>query len=211
MRQARVYPPHVISASQAASEGLKLFFTGVPCSSGHHDYRFVSDRSCVLCRYLSCAARQARNPEAKRAADKRWNAKHPAKVRSKNAAYHANNQAVVLARHTAARIAHPEKWRIAATNRRARKKGAEGSYTWEETKNLFKLQRGRCAYSGKAMRPAWCLGKITLETCNKDHIAPLASHGTNWIGNIQLTCRPCNMHKHASDPVAFARELGCLL
>jgi 5-methylcytosine-specific restriction endonuclease McrA len=44
-----------------------------------------------------------------------------------------------------------------------------------------------------------------------DHKIALANGGTNDRSNIELLCPPCNLRKHAKDPIVWARENGRLL
>lgn len=43
------------------------------------------------------------------------------------------------------------------------------------------------------------------------HGRALADGGTNDIGNIELLCGPCNLRKHAKDPILWAQENGRLI
>jgi hypothetical protein len=85
--------------------------------------------------------------------------------------------------------------------RRARKRRTEGSYTANELRALFALQRGKCAN---------CSRKLPKEY-HKDHIAALANGGTNFIWNIQLLCEPCHRTKGTMDPIDWAQKFGRLL
>lgn len=44
-----------------------------------------------------------------------------------------------------------------------------------------------------------------------DHIQPISKGGPHLPGNLQFLCAPCNVRKHAKDPLDFMRELGRLL
>lgn len=70
-------------------------------------------------------------------------------------------------------------------NNRARRLGIDGEFTAQEWRALRNLHDNRCVLCGK-IRP---LGP--------DHIHPLSKGGTNWIGNIQPVCQPCNSSKGA--------------
>lgn len=97
--------------------------------------------------------------------------------------------------------ANPDGSRTRGRNYRARKCAAEGSHTAAEIRALYKKQGGLCVYCSKPMD-----GKHEA-----DHIQPLSRGGSNWIANIQLTCRSCNNQKRATDPLEYARRLGRLL
>jgi 5-methylcytosine-specific restriction endonuclease McrA len=96
-----------------------------------------------------------------------------------------------------------EQSRLNAKRQRAiRKKAKVETVTKEQIRNLFAKQRGRCAI---------CQCKITMDNKHIDHIQPLSKGGVHAIRNLQLTCRPCNMEKHAEDPIDFMQKLGFLL
>lgn len=87
--------------------------------------------------------------------------------------------------------------------RRARKRGAEGSYSRGDIRWLFDKQRGKCAHS-------WCR-KTIREKYHIDHVIPLILGGANDKKNIQLLCPPCNWRKHTTHPIVFAQRHGMLL
>jgi len=68
--------------------------------------------------------------------------------------------------------------------RRARLKGAIGSFTPQEWDNLIEIYNHRCYY---------CKKKKPLTV---DHIIPLSKGGTNFITNIVPACSHCNSSKH---------------
>lgn len=76
--------------------------------------------------------------------------------------------------------------RLAAKNRRARQKGAEGSHTLEEWEKLKKEKEYTCVLCGK---------KEPEVILTQDHIIPLSMGGSNYIQNIQPLCMPCNRTK----------------
>lgn len=98
----------------------------------------------------------------------------------------------------------PEKVRQKAAEyearRRARKYSAGGNHTAQEVSDLYKKQRGRCA---------WCRTK--LDSYHRDHRKSLYRGGNNDIKNIELLCGPCNLKKGAKDEIAWANECGRLL
>ncbi|MBX4941144.1 HNH endonuclease [Rhizobium binae] len=56
-----------------------------------------------------------------------------------------------------------------------------------------------------------CGARVNKFTWHIDHIIPLSKGGSNWPTNIQILCQPCNLEKHASDPIDFARRKGRLI
>lgn len=78
---------------------------------------------------------------------------------------------------------HPERISHLKARRYARERGAEGSHTLEEWKELKKRYKYKCAICGKR------------KPLTKDHIIPLTEGGTDCIKNIQPLCRSCNSKK----------------
>lgn len=78
---------------------------------------------------------------------------------------------------------HPEYSAITSLRYNARKKGAQGSYTPQEWRDLCALYDHRCLCCGKE------------EKLTADHVVPLSRGGDNTISNIQPLCQPCNSSK----------------
>lgn len=97
--------------------------------------------------------------------------------------------------------ANPEKVRSYLRNSKASRRLAEGSHTGEDIKEIYRMQRGLCAY---------CKIKVG-EKYHVDHIQPLARGGSNYRNNLQILCGTCNLQKMASDPLDYARKIGRLL
>jgi 5-methylcytosine-specific restriction endonuclease McrA len=74
------------------------------------------------------------------------------------------------------------------TNRIARKRNALGSHTAQELQEQLVRQDHTCYY---------CKAKLGKErrSYHADHVVPLSRGGTNYIDNIVLTCRTCNLQK----------------
>jgi len=79
---------------------------------------------------------------------------------------------------------NPERMSHLRTIRYARERGAHGSHTLREWRELKELHNFKCAH---------CKCEKTL---TKDHIIPLSKGGSNYIHNIQPLCRSCNSKKH---------------
>lgn len=172
--------------STAKSQGLKRYFSGVACKNGHVCERYTANRVCVECqrqqdpkrtaaygkRYLSVAA----NLEKKRISGLKWRHANPQKVNERARRYHAKRKSLKLS--------------------------AKGSFSSDDIRKIYKLQKGRCAYCRKSLKEGFEI----------DHITPLSRGGTNYPRNIQLLCRlACNQSKRNRDPVDFARSRGLLI
>lgn len=146
----------------------------------------------------------------------RFRAKHKGRLAANARIRRSANRQHVLEIERRSRFKHREKRRVyrnayrlanlllfrAAQSRiRAIRRGVLGRYSPADVARLFAAQRGLCAYCRKSIRHFY----------HVDHIIPISKGGTNWPRNLQLLCVPCNLHKHAKDPLDFAREMGRLL
>lgn len=91
-----------------------------------------------------------------------------------------------------------DKIRVYFGNRRARERGAEGSYTHEDISRINTSQDFKCTY---------CCAP-TNEDYHVDHIVPLSRGGSNWPSNLQMLCPTCNMRKNAKDHFEFLAMLA---
>ena len=89
---------------------------------------------------------------------------------------------------------HPDRIAHLKARRYAREKGAKGSHTLKEWKELKKEYNYRCAYCGKK------------KNLTKDHMIPLSKGGSDYIRNIQPLCRSCNSKKWSFNPDKYKFE-----
>ena len=117
------------------------------------------------------------NPEKKRAGNANWRNVNRGRHRENSRRWTIENRK--LYNEIQLRAQH---------KRRAKLKGAEGSYTQKEWHDLIIRFDNLCAK---------CAGPHHLEV---DHIIPISKGGSNYIYNIQPLCRSCNARKwtHAS-------------
>jgi 5-methylcytosine-specific restriction endonuclease McrA len=198
------------SRRDARARGVEFYFIAVPCPRGHLCKRRVSNANCVACEASYRAQRAAAIAETRkknRAKQKVWNAqwkaRNAARVVSKRKSHYAANGEHIREKSKAWRRANPEKAAAISRNKEARKRAAPGRHSAADIAEIRRLQRDRCAEPSCRCRLRGA-GHI-------DHIIPLARGGHNDRRNLQFLCGPCNMHKHAKDPIEFARELGRLL
>lgn len=221
----------IISRSDAIAIGLNFYVSHKLCIRGHFSERQSSDNGCKACK----RQRVAENPEGIQAYRKAYNEEHRDRINKRQRNYYAENQESEVMKKRKLRIDSPEKVkqaslryrtrhadkislakkedyrrnpmpaRCAGQRRRARKLAAEGSFTAEEIRSLFQKQKGKCAICSKKLE------KLGKNKFHADHIHPLSKGGTNWITNIQLTCKRCNLSKGPKDPISFAQEKGKLL
>jgi 5-methylcytosine-specific restriction endonuclease McrA len=210
------YDGPIVTIAEARAKGLKRYFTGKPCKRGHLAQRNVSAKKCFHCQRLDERKRPPEYVAAKRAtaakwqknnAEKRleqgrnWYAKHTKEIRTKKRSIYKANPERGRGYAAKWRANNPEKVRAQESNRRARKRSAEGRHTAAETAEIRHAQKGRCAYCKTKLGGGGHL----------DHIVPLAKGGSNWPSNLQWLCRPCNLRKNDKDPIDFAKQIGMLL
>lgn len=117
------------------------------------------------------------------------------------AKYRAEDPEKFRAKSRAWRKKYPERARVSDANKKAMRKRAEGKFTRADITKLMSLQKAKCIYCPRSLKNKFHI----------DHIHPLSKGGSNWPHNLQLLCEPCNMRKHATDPIVFAQRLGRLL
>lgn len=134
----------------------------------------------------SQASHYAENREKKLAYQRAYYLLNKEKVREYKSEYHVQNREIL---------------RVIYRNKKARRKSAEGHHTIDDINRIRGLQCGKCAYC-----------RVSLKSGEHvDHITALVNGGSNWPGNLQLLCEPCNLSKHAKDPIVFAQQIGLLL
>lgn len=198
--------PAIISRDDARAQGLKKFYTGIPCRHGHVSLRNVIDGKCFLCLKARAVGRSKawvlKNPEKAKAKTLRWRAAHPERWRESNRRSKQANQQKYTDRQRADYAVNPEKYRTVERRRRAQMRNADGDHTPIELAEILHAQGHRCAY---------CRADLKKEPKHVDHIVPLARGGSNGRTNLQYLCAPCNQSKSARDPIAYAQSIGLLL
>lgn len=119
--------------------------------------------------------------------------KYKAKVRA-TVHYEANRDRIIRQASDYQRN-NAEKTRVRNRNRRARRDGAEGTHTLEESHLLLWTQQNKCAC---------CSVPLSEATRELDHKMPLILGGSNWIDNLQWLCQFCNSSKNGSHPDSWA-------
>ncbi len=162
-------------------------------ASGLSYYYKNKERQCALKRQ-----RYAENREARIEKTKKWRAENPEKVK---AWVNANRPRLRAATKKHVKL-HPETHFISRSNRRARKTGNQERLSMGIRNSLMVWQKGLCPY---------CKADLNIVPKHLDHLIPLAKGGRHCDANMQLTCKPCNLKKHAKDPILFGREMGIFI
>src|SRR5438105_3230270 len=136
-----------------------------------------------------------RNADRARAAMRRWRERHPEAHRAENAAYYARHAERLKRRIGAYHLANPAIVRAKSQKHRALRLAAEGSFTAGEWTELVDSYSGRCAYCGDNAK---------LEP---DHRVALSRGGSNRIANILPACHRCNARKHRMTEAEFRARL----
>lgn len=203
---------------RAKALGVKTYFTGNPCPSGHISDRMTSSGSCVECAkrnfrrwsaenrlYVNSQRREylGRKREEYNAYQRQYRKNNKEVVERARVAKSASDKKNRAKRYAYRRAWHkrnPEKYILYLRARRARRRGGGGSHSIEDIRDIFRQQRGRCAYC-----------RVLLRRYQVDHIQPLVSGGSNDRVNLQLLCASCNKHKSYKEPIEFARSRGFLI
>lgn len=167
------------------------------------DGYYSSCRECKKSQYQSWAKNKTDEDRQRLAASVRaYFARHPEKRAQMRQAWSEQNRERINARNRQKyHGGERERFLGYAHRRRARLRGAPGSYAPADIDRLFFMQRGRCAICRKALNKSF----------HRDHIVPITRGGANDAENIQLLCILCNSRKSDKDPVEYMQSIGRLL
>lgn len=196
----------IITREVALAQGLKRYFTGVPCVRAHVSERMVAGRKCIACGHEDTAKWRAANHNTWKSSNRASKRKHQAKYSAQQReAYRADSTPFRQAwarYYESAKDYHLARSKQADYLRRSRQKEHGGTHTPDDVKAILAAQKHRCAY---------CRADLRKVPYHVDHIVPLARGGSNARTNIQAACASCNRSKGAKDPIDFAQERGMLL
>lgn len=174
-----------ISRKEAKDQGLKRYFTGIPCVNGHTQDRQVSDGKCRECNRLRCARRYKDKPEIYQVEHAKWREGNQETKRAGAARHYSKNSEAIKARSLEWAAANPEIKR--ATSARYRAENAEkikenkARYHKENPIPIFirnTLKRMLDDYSGGRSKYESLLGYTCEEL--KVHIERQFFMGMSW-------------------------------
>ena len=231
---AKEYVPYdgpLVTCDEAKFSGAKRYFTGLVCTKGHVEQRYVSTDQCCFCllqwtRNWRIAHKEEFNQKRRENKDKElaqtrsWRARNHQRYKDYSLSYAKeyakknpekianNSKDWWLANPEMRRVyrerfleKHPNHYASARAIRQARKLSAPGSFSAEYVTSLLEKQRGKCAS---------CLSKLK-SGYHVDHKMPLCLGGSNEPENIEILCPTCNMRKGGRHPDAWARKNGRLV
>lgn len=150
------------------------------------------------------------NPSARRLQSKKWRDANPDRSRelaqqsyyrnhASRAARRLARKEILRARNRAHRLANLEKDAAKSRRRKAQKRGAYGSHTLAQFRDMCDECSWRCVYCGTG---------LTAKTVTEDHIVPISKGGSDNIDNIAPACGPCNSSKWSMPVGAFLARRG---
>jgi hypothetical protein len=209
---------NVVTRAQAKASGLKHYFTGKPCSSGHVSARSTGIGACLECDRLRQASKRAENPDANKEMQRARRAADPEKYRLQNREWAAKNPERMRAKWTRRRLKHGEVLAAAAKAwRRLNPERAKSTVKQWHARNPDRMRfysstrRARCAsavpaWFGEFDAFVWSEAQelaVMREECTGiiwhcDHMIPLAARkasGLHVAGNCQVIPARQNLSK----------------
>jgi 5-methylcytosine-specific restriction endonuclease McrA len=177
--------------AHAVAVGQNIFLDPLPCPKGHAAWRYLKGNMCRQCGLEYTP---------------KWRAKNPEKVRESGRRAWVNNKDGRKKSYQKYQQANHHKTAFWARKRRALIRKAGGSHTLDEIKEIFEIQKKKCAYFWRCGKRFKC-----VEEAEVDHIVPISRGGTDDRRNLQILCYTCNRQKWATDQIDFMQSQGALL
>ncbi len=133
---------------------------------------------------------RASNVERERERHRIYREANREKARQTERARYAANSEKEHERNRRYRQTYREVERAKKARRKARERGAEGTFTANDITYLYENQNGLCFWCSVALNGMY----------HVDHIIPLIRGGSNWPSNLGLTCASCNLSKNDKLP-----------
>lgn len=175
------------------------------------------DALCKACGKALAKAWVQANPERSRAIKDAYKKRDPARTKRKSSEDYFKHRETRLKRHREHyQEAKPsilasckryrqspkgrEVQRVARKSRKARIRGAEGSFNTADIAAQLKRQKGKCYWCG-----------VKVDKYHIDHVIPVSRGGSNDPSNIVISCQPCNQSKSDKLPHEWHGSGGRLL
>lgn len=141
-------------------------------------------------RAAKIAAWKASNSEKMKVIGKQWRKDNWPTLVKKKMQWKRDNPEKVSAIAKKFREAHPDRVQAGKSKYRARKLGAVVGdpaviLAWE---SAWKARR--------RVRCYWCQGLFSPKVCHTDHVIALNARGEHEVGNLCVSCGPCNLKKN---------------
>jgi len=205
----------ITSRREAKLQGLRWYFTGVPCSNGHIAKRSTLYCFCSECQCERGARYYANNKEKAKRIRASWREKNKEKDRADVAAYQAAHADKLKQAAARLRKAHPERSRASTAKHRKlhhadvlasasawRKRNRDKVNAKKARRMASKLQATPKWASPFFMSEAYHLAKLRKQICggdwHVDHIVPLRSPivcGLHWEKNFAVIPGKTNQAK----------------
>ena len=191
---------HLISKQEAQNQGLRYYFTNIPCKHGHHSERKVADGACKECVRLAHYVYYANHRTQALRVISNWQKQNRDKVNLISQTYRANNP--VASAHSTHKyyLKNKQTW-LANTKK------------WREANNaILRLYNAKRRSQVKLATPKWAdvqkmldiysesveLTKSTGVKHEVDHIIPLTSDivcGLHCEHNLRVITKTENNNK----------------
>lgn len=223
----------IVSRKDALAQGLKFYFTGVPCANGHLCEREVADWKCLDCRRERAArkrqkdghlfnawrrekyATDAKYREEQKQKTRDWNRDNPEKAKERTNKWRESNREHFLTLHKANNA-------VRRSNIEVREREKETTSAWKRANPNKVLTYGRnrralkrnaegthtedditSIWVNQKGQCVYCDADLLVTDFHVDHIVPLAKGGSNWPSNLQCLCPDCNLRKWSLDEDEF--------
>jgi len=156
---------------------------------------------CKICRKVAAKNYYMKNRERSLFVSKQYQINHRERTRATMRRYEERHREKRALKNKKWRQENPEKFRAGKIKRRLIDLSIKGLFTEHDVKDIFRLQKGKCACCKKSLKDGYHI----------DHIIPLSRGGTNYRSNLQLLTPSCNHRKSARDPIEYMQSKGFLI
>lgn len=100
---------NVITRDEALEQGLKRYYTGVPCKHGHVCERNARDYMCLECSKLQTKKHREKNPQKTRDSQKKYREQNRLRVLANKKRYYEQNKKNLIQKRRQYALDNPEK------------------------------------------------------------------------------------------------------